>query len=56
MVHGSWLGRQCVVRKALSVFWRIGDLINHVRIFPLDSLRFSFTIMKNGLVSAMRGE
>ena len=51
-----WLGRQYVARKAFSMFRRIGDLINHARIFPLDSLRFSFTIMKNGLVSAMRGE
>ena len=56
MDNGSWLGRQYVVRKAFSMFRRIGDLINHARIFPLDSLRFSFTIMKNGLVSAMRGE
>ena len=31
-------------------------LINHARIFPLDTIRFSFTIMKNGLVSAVRGE
>lgn len=45
-----------MVRKAFSMFRRIRDLINHARIFPLDSLRFSFTIMKNGLVSAINGE
>lgn len=56
MVNDLWLGRQYVARKAFSMFRRIGDLINHARIFPQDSLRFSFTIMKNGLVSAVRGE
>lgn len=44
------------VRKCVSMGRRIGDLFRHARIFPMDSLRFSFTIMKNGLVSAMRGE
>jgi hypothetical protein len=56
MVKGSWLGRQYVVRKAFSMFRRIGDLINHARIFPLDSLRFFPRIMFNGVRSAMRGE
>ena len=54
--NGSWLGRQYVVRKAFSMFRRIGDLINHARIFPLDSLLFFPNIMFNGLRSAMRGE
>ena len=44
------------VRKCVSMGRRIGDLFRHARIFPMDSLCFSFTIMKNGLVSAMRGE
>ena len=63
MVKGSWfkfndlwLGRQYVVRKAFSMFRRIGDLINHARIFPLDSLRFFPRIMWNGMRSAVRGE
>jgi len=56
MVKGSWLGRQYVVRKAFSMFRRFGDLINHARIFPLDSLRFFPRIMFNGVRSAMRGE
>jgi len=56
MEHDSWLSRQYVVRKAFSMFRRIGDLINHARIFPLDSLRFFPNIMFNGLRSAMRGE
>ena len=54
--NGSWLGRQYVVRKAFSMFRRIGDLINHARIFPLDSLRFFPRIMWNGVRSAIRGE
>ena len=45
-----------IIRKCISMSRRITDLINHARIFPLDSLRFSFSIMKNGLKSAMRGE
>lgn len=56
MEHDSWLSRQYVVRKAFSMFRRIGDLINHARIFPLDSLRFFPRIMFNGVRSAMRGE
>ncbi len=55
-VNDSWLGRQYVVRKAFSMFRRIGDLINHARIFPMDSLRFFPRIMWNGVVSAVRGE
>ncbi len=56
MEHDSWLSRQYVVRKAFSMFRRVGDLINHARIFPLDSLRFFPRIMFNGVRSAMRGE
>ena len=56
MEHDSWLSRQYVVRKAFSMFRRIGDLINHARIFPFDSLRFFPRIMFNGLRSAMKGE
>lgn len=45
-----------LIRKCISMGRRIGDLINHARIFPLDSLRFFPNIMFNGLRSAMRGE
>ena len=45
-----------LLRKCISAGRRIGDLINHARIFPLDSLLFSFSIMKNGVKSAVRGE
>lgn len=45
-----------LIRKCVSMGRRIGDLINHARIFTLDSLRFFPRIMFNGLRSAMRGE
>ena len=45
-----------IVRKAISMGWRIGDLFRHARIFPLDSLRFFPKIMYDGLRSAVKGE
>lgn len=45
-----------LVRKCFSMRRRIGDLIRHARIFPLDSLRFFPTILFNGLRSAIKGE
>lgn len=45
-----------LIRKCVSMGRRISDLINHARIFPLDSLRFFPRIMLNGVISAMRGE
>ena len=45
-----------LIRKYVSMGRRISDLINHARIFPLDSLRFFPRIMFNGVISAIRGE
>lgn len=45
-----------LIRKLCSMGRRCGDVIRHVRIFPLDSLRFFPYIMYNGIRSAMRGE
>lgn len=45
-----------LIRKCISMGRRLGDLFHHARIFPLDSLRFSYAIMKNGVRSAIRGE
>ena len=45
-----------LIRKFVSMGRRIGDVINHARIFPLNSLRFFPTIMFNGVRSALRGE
>lgn len=45
-----------LIRKTISMGWRIGDLFRHARIFPLDSLRFLPKIMYDGLRSAVKGE
>ena len=45
-----------LARKCVSMGRRVGDLINHARIFPLNSLRFFPRIMWNGMKSAVRGE
>ena len=45
-----------LIRKAISMGWRISDLFRHARIFPLDSLRFLPKIMYDGLRSAVKGE
>ena len=45
-----------LIRKCFSAFRRMGDLFNHAMIFPLDSFRFSFAIMRNGVKSAIKGE
>jgi len=49
--EGSYLGQ-----KVRSFGRRMGDLWNHLMIFPMDTLRFFPKIMWNGLRSAMRGE
>ena len=45
-----------LVRKCISMERRIGELINHARIFPMNSLRFFPKIMWNGVRSAIKGE
>ena len=45
-----------LLRKIYSMRMRIGDLINHASIFPLDSLRFFPSIMMNGVRAAVNGE
>ena len=45
-----------LIRKCVSMGRRIGDLYNHARIFPVDSLKFFPRIMFNGMISAIRGE
>lgn len=45
-----------LVRKTISMGWRISDLFRHARIFPLDSLRFFPKLMFDGLRSAVKGE
>ena len=45
-----------VIRKAISMGRRIGDLLRHAMIFPLDSMRFFPKIIFNGVRSAVKGE
>ena len=45
-----------VIRKFCSFGRRVGDMLRHARIFPLDSLHFFFGIVLNGLRSAIKGE
>lgn len=45
-----------LLRKFCSMWMRVKDLYHHARIFPQDSLQFSFHILVNGFKSAMRGE
>lgn len=44
-----------LIRKAYSMCRRIGDVFNHARIFPLDSMRFLPSILVNGVKSAAQG-
>ena len=45
-----------LIRKVISMARRCGDVMKHMRIFPIDSLRFFPYIMYNGIRSAVRGE
>ena len=48
-VNGSRFEKMYLVRKTISMFQRIGDLANHLTIFPLDTLRFFPSIVINGI-------
>lgn len=45
-----------LIRKTISLGQRLGDLVRHARVFPLDSLRFFPGILFHGLQAAARGE
>lgn len=45
-----------LVRKTVSLGWRIGDLLRHAMIFPLDSICFFPKLMYDGIRSAIKGE
>lgn len=45
-----------LIRKTMSFGQRLKDVTRHARIFPLDSVRFFFGILYNGIVSSLRGE
>ena len=45
-----------LIRKAKSLGRRIGDLLNHFRIFPMDTIRFAPSILFHGLRAAVNRE
>ena len=45
-----------IVRKCFSMGRRVGDLMRHSLIFPMDSMRYMPKILVNGLRSAANGE
>lgn len=51
-----WTKYSYLIRKAFSMKRRVGDLINHASIFPMDSLRFFPSIVGHGFRSAIMGE
>lgn len=52
----TYMKRPYLVRKSISMGRRVSDIWRHAKIFPMDSLRFSFAIIYNGVRSAIRGE
>lgn len=51
-----WTKYPYLIRKAFSMKRRVGDLIRHARIFPMDSLRFLPNILTIGIKAAVNGE
>ena len=45
-----------VIRKTISFWNKLGDILHHATIFPLDSFRFLVGIMINGVNLAAHGE
>lgn len=45
-----------IVQNSISAWRRVKDLCRHATIFPVNSVRFFFGIMHNGIVSTLRGE
>ena len=45
-----------VVRKAMSLGRRVGDVCRHAGVFPVDSIRFLPSIVFHGVRNAARGE
>lgn len=45
-----------IVQNGISAWRRVKDLCRHATIFPVNSVRFFFGIMHNGIVSTLRGE
>lgn len=44
------------LRKVVSFWGRLSDMLRHFRIFPLDSIRFFGGVLRSGLHAAESGE
>lgn len=49
-------GMSYLKRKFVSFWGRLSDMLRHIRIFPLDSIRFFGGVLRSGLHAAVRGE
>ena len=57
MVHGErFRVKGYFWRKFVSFWGRLGDMLRHFKIFPLDSIRFFGGVLRSGLHAAVRGE
>ena len=45
-----------IIRKTISFWNKLGDILHHSTIFPIDSFRFLIGIMINGVKLAAHGE
>ena len=52
----SYVGMAYFVRKFVSFWGRLSDILRHVVIFPKDSIVFFGGVIRSGLYAAMRGE
>jgi len=52
----SYEGLPYLVRKLISFWNRLSDILRHFMIFPKDSIIFFGGILQTGLHAAVRGE
>ena len=52
----NFSGMPYLKRKFISFWGRLGDMLRHFTVFPLDSIRFFGGVLRSGLHAAVRGE
>lgn len=52
--NNSYYNKPFLIRKVISFVRRCGDVVQHTRIFPIESLRFFPYMMLNGLRAALK--
>ena len=53
---GRSMAHSYFVRKFFSFWGRLRDMLRHFKIFPLDSIRFFWGVLRSGVYAAVRGE